>query len=624
VLRVRLLARFGPLVGLDIALPPDRAVLGRGSSCAVVLDDSSVSREHCVVTVDGQSVEVRDLGSKNGTSLNGIPVDGAPLHGGDLLRVGRSTFEVVVEPATARAAVLEPATGEPAPEAATVTLAFPAEPPGADTTAQQTLTDDAPGRAAAQLVHLAEVLATDAAPAELLGALCDAVADALPATRVAAVVFGGAEHPEVSAARGRGGTVLSRLVLPSALCARVRERGEAVLTPDLALDPREAPAGARSPFCSAAVAPLRAGRRTLGLLYGDTAGSATPLGAGDLAWLRSAGVLAGPAIRAALQGPGARGPATRGRAGGPAPPELVGRSEPMRRIFAMLRKVAPTASTVLITGESGTGKELIARALHQSSPRRAGPLVAVNCAALPRELIEAELFGHERGAFTGAVARRPGRFEQADGGTLFLDEIGDLPPEAQAKILRALEERRVTRVGGTAELAVDVRILAATHRDLPAAVAQGAFRQDLYYRLAAVEIHVPPLRDRRDDIPYLAALFLERLREECGHHLEGFDPDAVALLGSYPWPGNVRELRNAVERATVFAAGPLLRPGDFHFLDASARPAAAPEELPTLRDLEQRHIRRVLDAAGGNKSRAARILGIERSTLYEKLKAYGL
>ena len=222
------------------------------------------------------------------------------------------------------------------------------------------------------------------------------------------------------------------------------------------------------------------------------------------------------------------------------------------------------------------------------------------------------------------MARRPGRFEQADRGTLFLDEVGDLPPEAQAKILRALEERRVTRVGGTTETAVDVRIITATHRDLKQLVEAKLLREDLYYRLAAVEIQVPALRDRREDIPYLAALFLEGLREETGHQIEGFDPDAVAVLSGCAWPGNVRELRNAVERATVFAGGPLLKPSDFHFLDSNARLAQTPEELPTLKELERRHVLRVLDAAGGNKSRAARILGIERSTLYEKLRGYGL
>ncbi|MHC5019305.1 MAG: sigma 54-interacting transcriptional regulator [Planctomycetota bacterium] len=600
MLRARLIARHGPLAGLEVVLPDEAAVMGRGSSCAVVLDDGSVSREHCVIEELAGGLMVRDLGSKNGTSLNGIPVDAAPLASGDLLRIGRSTFEVQWD--TGPAPVAMPAAGEAggagAPEHATVTLAWRADDGAAETTAQQAVGDDAPGRPAAALMHLAEALAGAGGPADLLGRVCETTTDALPVSRAAAVLFSDATSPERSAARGRGGTVLSSLELPPALCARVRERGESVLTPDLALDPAAAPSGAASLFCTAIAAPLRAGGRTVGLLYADTAGAneADGLGASDLAWLRAAGALAGPTLAATalLQAGEAR------HHRGPAPAELVGRSAPMRTIFEMLRKVAPTPSTVLITGESGTGKELIARALHQNSPRRRGPLVAVNCAALPRELVESELFGHERGAFTGAVARRPGRFEQATGGTLFLDEIGDLPADAQAKILRALEERCVTRVGGTTETPVDVRII------------------------AAVEIAVPPLRERGDDIPYLAALFLERLREECGHQLEGFDPDTLTLLGGYAWPGNVRELRNAVERATVFAAGPRLTPADFHFLDRSGAPAGSPEDLPTLRDLERRHVLRVLEATGGNKSRAARVLGIERSTLYEKLRSYGV
>jgi DNA-binding NtrC family response regulator len=622
MLRARLIARHGPLAGLEVVLPEENAVMGRGSSCAVVLDDGSVSREHCVIEELAGGLMVRDLGSKNGTSLNGIPVDAAPLASGDLLRIGRSTFEVQWDTGPAPVAMPAAGDGTGAPEHATVTLAWRADDGAAETTAQQPVGDDAPGRPAAALMHLAEALAGAGGPADLLGRVCETTTDALPVSRAAAVLFSDAASPERSAARGRGGTVLSSLDLPAALCARVRERGESVLTPDLALDPAAAPAGASSLFCTAIAVPLRAGGRTVGLLYADTAGAgeATGLGASDLAWLRAAGALAGPTLAAAalLQAGETR------HHRGPAPAELVGRSAPMRTIFEMLRKVAPTPSTVLITGESGTGKELIARALHQNSPRRRAPLVAVNCAALPRELVESELFGHERGAFTGAVARRPGRFEQATGGTLFLDEIGDLPADAQAKILRALEERSVTRVGGTTETPVDVRIVAATHRDLQQLVGDGSFREDLYFRLAAVEIAVPPLRERGDDIPYLAALFLERLREECGHQLEGFDPDTLTLLGGYAWPGNVRELRNAVERATVFAGGPRLTPADFHFLDRSGAPAGTPEDLPTLRDLERLHVLRVLEATGGNKSRAARVLGIERSTLYEKLRSYGV
>jgi len=310
--------------------------------------------------------------------------------------------------------------------------------------------------------------------------------------------------------------------------------------------------------------------------------------------------------------------------------ELVGDSEPMRRLREQVRKAAATDATVLVLGASGTGKELVARALHAQGRRREGSFVAVSCAALPEGLLESELFGHERGAFTGAVRRKIGRFELAHGGTLFLDEVGELAPSLQVKLLRVLQERRFERVGGEETLEVDVRLVSATNRDLQARVAQGAFREDLYYRLAIVPLTVPPLRERPDDVAALAAHFLAKYAPRIGRRVAGFEPEALALLRRHAWPGNVRELENVVQQAMVFCEGARVRAEDLPaaVLDAPAAALPVPSgdrSLPDiLEDLEAQLVRAAYARAGGVKAEAARLLGIKPSALYYKLEKYGI
>lgn len=312
-------------------------------------------------------------------------------------------------------------------------------------------------------------------------------------------------------------------------------------------------------------------------------------------------------------------------------PGILGRSPAMLAMQETIATVAPTEATVLITGESGTGKELVARALHSGSARADKPMVTVNCAALAENLLESELFGHEKGSFTGADRRREGRFVQANGGTLFLDEIGEMPLPLQAKLLRALQEGEVQRVGSDAPLTVDVRVLAATNRDLREEVARRRFREDLYFRLNVISLEVPPLRDRGEDIPVLAAHFLERFAGRNRKSIRGFSPQAVDSLLRYAWPGNVRELENAVERAVILCNGDLITRRE---LPAAITEAASPEEASSaavgalaglpLDELERRAIGETLRCTGDNKSEAARQLGITRATLHNKLRKYGL
>jgi two-component system response regulator HydG len=304
----------------------------------------------------------------------------------------------------------------------------------------------------------------------------------------------------------------------------------------------------------------------------------------------------------------------------------------MKELVDMLAMVAPSEATVLITGESGTGKELIARSIHYNSPRKDHSLVIVNCAALTETLLESELFGHEKGAFTGADKRREGRFMQANKGTIFLDEIGEMSPMMQAKLLRVIQEREIQRVGSDDALKVDVRILAATNRKLENDVADGKFREDLYYRLNVVTVDVPPLRDRQDDIPLLAQHFLEKYSKKNRKQVKGFSPTAMDILLKYDWPGNVRELENAVERSVILLNGDYISEKELPlnitqtYSEESNWVATQPSntEPRPLEEVEKEAILAALEASGGNKSETARTLGINRKTLHKKLKNYGV
>jgi DNA-binding NtrC family response regulator len=306
--------------------------------------------------------------------------------------------------------------------------------------------------------------------------------------------------------------------------------------------------------------------------------------------------------------------------------DVIGKNPRMHEILKLCREVSSLRSTVLIQGESGTGKEMIARAIHHAGDRASRPFVAVSCAALAETLLESELFGYEKGAFTGAAQRKAGKFEMAGGGTIFLDEIGDISPKLQVDLLRVLQERSFYRVGGGEEVRVDVRVIAATQVNLKEAVAAGQFRDDLFYRLNVISIRLPPLRDRREDVPLLAQHFLERLSHELGKDVREISEGAMRLLMDHDWPGNVRELENAVERAMVTSRGKALEEEDFTFLAPDGGSPKAPTFPPgmSLEAMEKRLVAVTLERAGGNIKEAAAVLGIDRSTLYEKIRKYGI
>lgn len=305
---------------------------------------------------------------------------------------------------------------------------------------------------------------------------------------------------------------------------------------------------------------------------------------------------------------------------------VVGKSAAMRAVFDLVSRVASSTANILITGESGTGKEMVARAIHQSSPRAKKPFVAINCSAIPETLLESELFGHAKGSFTGAVSRKRGLFEEAEGGTLFLDEIGDMDVHLQAKLLRVIQERKIRAVGDNQMKDIDVRIIAATHKDLKSMAKTGAFREDLYYRLGVIPIQIPPLRERREDIPVLAEHFLKKFSAASAAGVRSFSRRAMTRLMGLKWEGNVRELENVVERAVVLARGPTIEEEDLAGTDSTGVEgaiAAAAAGFPTLQELEKRYIKTILDHTHGRKDRASEILGVNRRTLYRKEREYG-
>ncbi len=306
------------------------------------------------------------------------------------------------------------------------------------------------------------------------------------------------------------------------------------------------------------------------------------------------------------------------------PQLVVGKSPQMQKVFELVEAVAPTDTTVLINGESGTGKELIARLIHAKSERCFGPLIAVNCGALPEGVLESELFGHEKGSFTGAIGRRKGKLELADSGTLFLDEIGEIPLKVQVELLRAIEDKKIVRVGGSEEIKVDFRVVCATNKDLLQLVKQGVFREDLYYRINVFVINLPPLRERKEDILILAESFLEKLRENMGRKVSGFSDEAKAILLNYDWPGNVRELYNAVERALVLCKEGKIKPEYLPIRIGKENQGLSPLEIFSLDEIEKKHIENVLKICNHNITKASKLLNIDRVTLYNKIKKYNL
>ena len=619
--------------GFGDVYPLQRGVtfgVGRSPKNRILLPDDLCSRDHAEVAYAEEAWYVRDLDSLNGTKVNGKPIRGdARIAAGDEVQFGRSKFLFVYDLAdlpetpSARRDV-----GEVKITRRTTRTKYIQPPPRDPADAGATVTEPAPERALAALYRLALDMGAARSIAGLAEAVLSGLFEGVPAENGAVVAVKTGHEFELIAHRSRDGKTRTYHKASQLVSAAVLDGGEAVLADDLMHDPqystrdsiRDLRAG--SLIC----VPIIVEKAIIGLIHLYTSAKQR-FTDDDLEYAVAVAKHTSTAW-AQLQRQEALSATNRElKAVLGLESQLVGSSLALQDIESQISRVATTSATVLVRGESGTGKELVARALHDSSQRRDGPFVTLNCAAITESLLESELFGHERGAYTGATEKMVGKFESANHGTIFLDEIGEMPLSTQSKFLRVLEGHPFERLGGNNQIKVDVRVVAATNRPLEAAVRDGTFRKDLFYRLQVVEIRVPPLRDRLDDVPVLAEHFLKKFTRETGRRIKGFTPDAVAKLQAYAWPGNVRELRNAVERAVALNDKPSLDAADLwltSFDPASSGTHAALYSPTSLEDLETRHIRATLKHTDWNKSKAADILRIERSTLDRKIKGFGI
>jgi transcriptional regulator with GAF, ATPase, and Fis domain len=627
----KLIVVEGPDRGTEFALPDETGAsltIGRDPKNPVVLNDASVSRQHLRIEFTGGDYRLVDLGSRNRTFLNSDPVREGLLRNGDRIGIGDTEMRFEDDRAPAEAGL-----------ESTIMKEVPAGRGGlqgildaiAVSGNREEKLQDALGKVR-KLLELSRAISRSASIDQLYRELLEILLPALEADR--AVVLsrqGGRWIPRASHAKA---SEAEHLPVSESVIRRAADEAKAILSAHTRSDERfqdkasVVQAGIVSAIAAPMIGPAAEGEagagvasgKVLGVLYADRRGAERPFGDAELALLSAAAGEAG-ALAARLEEEARLRDENRNLLRSIAEwKKFIGRSQGAAAVLEFIRRAAPASQTILIRGDTGTGKELVASAIHYGSPRQGKPFIAINCAAIPPTLIESELFGHERGAFTGAVARRKGKFELAEGGTVFLDEVAELSPGCQAKLLRLLEDRKFERVGGAQVVEVDVRIIAATNKDLARAIASGEFREDLFYRLNVLGITLPTLRERREDIPLLAAHFLA----EMGKGKWSFAPETMEKLMEYPWPGNIRQLRNVIESAVVFSDGPVIRASDIVLPSSDRYPGAGgpgPTWEPiTLEELQRRHILKVLEYTGGNKKRAADLLGIERCTLYAKLR----
>jgi transcriptional regulator with GAF, ATPase, and Fis domain len=626
---------FGDVFSLA---PADRYTLGRAATNRIVLKDELCSREHAEVYRTENRWRVRDLNSLNGTRVNGDRLtDELLLTPGDDIHLGRTHLLYVEDMSQLPDLPTEPRSSE---DEGSVSIKKRLgqtrflTPVPSDQGPIETVSGSESRHNLSRDLSLLYRLALDMGSAtsyeDLVRVVLDGLLEAIPAEVGAVLTVKDGGALDVTAYRHRDPSVRGYSRVSEYLSREVLHSREAVLAENVSRDRylrnRESlhELGITSVIC----APVSFGDRVLGLIHLYCTDPHKALDGEDLEFAVAVAKQLGNVIHQMQRQESLAAEIGSLRDQLRVESELVGNSQAISHIESQIGRVAATNATVLIRGESGVGKELVARAIHYSSHRKDCPFICLNCAALTETLLESELFGHEKGSFTGATEKKVGKFEAADRGTIFLDEIGEMNVGTQAKLLRILEGHSFERVGGSVPIKVDVRVVAATNQPLEQAVHAGQFRRDLFFRLQVVEIGVPPLRERRSDIPLLADHFLKRFIRETGRKIRGFTPAAVQKMEAYHWPGNVRELRNVVERAVALSNGPMLDAPDVWLssLEATRPPeeATATYEPMTLEHIERIHIERTLEYTEWNKSRTAEILDIERSTLDRKIKLYEL
>jgi len=651
----KFIVKQGSQVGREIPIDQTQIVFGRTEDCSVMVADPNVSRRHAQAVLMNGMVAMVDLGSSNGTFVNDLPISRTFLMEGDEVRIG-GTILVYAEdkepgrdlpPTRVRREYARPPADpdKPIPPAGSDSSSKPAD-PLSHTQLFAPLTEDVKAEALKEVYNKLKSLYfvfSEVAQAPNLKEMFQAVARVtISSTGVERVIF-------FLVAEKTGGFQRYHVQGSSRLDPKAEDAQECTQLLERAVSDQRSTLGKFQPGgkCvygeggdNAMAVPLMRSGKVAALLYVDNPGDHEPISKNDIDFITTLGLQISIRLNQFEQVQQLSQENAQLRRTIDEDFAVIVQNERMKQIMSVAARVAESDSNVLITGESGTGKEMIARTIHKFSSRGGKPWVAVNCAALPETLLESELFGHEKGAFTGALDKRIGKFELADGGTLFLDEIGDISAGAQAKLLRVLQEGELQRVGGNKVIKVDVRLVAATNKDLAEEVKKQTFRQDLFFRLKVIEISLPPLRERPDDIPALAEFFFKQLRQKVNTPAKSISPEAMALLKKYPFPGNVRELRNVIERGLVFAFGDQLLPEHLPMElmnpqaamaglqgggGGGAYPFTGSDQSPlSLSDVEKMHIQHVLAFVKGNKVKAANLLGISRTTLYEKVKQYGL
>lgn len=625
----RLIAISGPTEGTTFALTEAEVSIGREPSNLICVNDHSVSRRHCLIRREGGSFKLIDLESYNGTFVNAVPIGEQSLSHGDQIAVGSVRFlflsqeseltasdslveladDELINPSTIRLAQKDALYLKPAAVIASL-------PPDARI-----------ARDLNALLRISTLLSTIHDSTKLQRSLLETVLDTIPAER-GAILLVGEKSEEVIASHGADKKTQQPVRISRSVVEKVLREGEAILCLETKTDEllRDAESLLAARVCSLLCVPLVIRERVGGLIYLDTTNPAKALDEGHLQLLTAVGSMAAVALENIQHLRWLEGENQRLHGEINLEHNMIGESPRMSEVFRFIEKIAPTEATVLIRGESGTGKELVAHAIHTNSDRAGKPFVAINCAVLSETLLESELFGYEKGAFTGAVAQKRGRLEVADGGTLFLDEVGELTPATQAKLLRVLQERQFERLGGTRTISVDVRVIAATNRNLEDAMKDGTFRQDLYYRLNVISLTLPPLRERREDIPLLAYYFVAKYSKKCKRLVSGISPETRNCLLAYDWPGNVREMENAIERAVVLGNSEVIVPDDLpeSLLATGVAPQHSSNFHEAVNEAKKNLILQAIEQANGNYTAAAKLLGIHSTNLHRLIRTLGL
>ena len=612
-----LIAILGPLKGTQIPIGDDEISIGRDHTNQLPIPDLLLSRRHCVIRKNGEEHVIQDLDSRNGVFVNSIPVGERILQHGDQIEIGNSLFVF-----TAREEEWKQPEDISAVDSfvAKSTISLRIGDPLQITPDSHDLT---------LLLRISHSVNSVQNIKEMSEKLLELMFDSIPAQRAAVFLY------VESVTEFNRVCSLWRKSRPDAvqvsrsLLMHVVENKAAFLANDVLQNEQVKKTDsllAASPH-SVICAPFVLFDQVLGLLYLDTFDPQYKFNEHHLELAGAIAGLAAPAIRNIQNYEAALEASKNLRAELQMDREIIGESPAIRKVYDFVRRTASADSTILITGESGTGKELVARALHGNSPRTEFPFVAINCAALPESLLESELFGHEKGAFTGALVQKKGKFEAAEGGTIFLDEIGEMAMPLQAKLLRALQEREIERVGSTRPIKINIRIVVATNRDLQKGIQEGTFRQDLYYRLNVLTLRTPPLRDMREDIPLLARYFVSRFSKKAGRPLHGISQEALQYLQHYDWPGNVRELENAIERAVVMGSSDLILSEDLPVSITESEPAGmrtGTNYQDSVNKFKQELVLKAFEGTNSNYNEAASRLGVHPNYLYRLVRNLGL